>query len=311
MSEDAAIVSTTHRFRTAALWLGAAAVLLALATTPAPGQVQDNAPEASECTLRFGWEPYGLLQFIDDEGIVTGAEIELFREVADEVGCQVVLRHLPWARILLEIETGTLDLTASASRTSERLRYARFSVPYRSTEMALIVRAGEAGDYDLRTLADIGRTDFRLGVIWGYHYGEQFSRLMQEPAFAAQVEGAADYVINIQKLIHRRIDGIMVDDIAVLLGEARASRVLHQVERHPLRVAGDDLHFMFSRATVSPELVEEFNGVLLRMEADGSLARLFCRFRHIQGQQPAGTAATGCGPDKQLAPNGSAGGTHR
>lgn len=306
-------MSATHRFWTTALWLGAAGLLLALALAmaPASGQVRDNQPEDGDCTLRFGWEPYGLLQFVDDEGIVTGAEIQLFREVAEEVGCEVVLRHLPWARILLEIETGTLDMTASASRTAERLRYARFSVPYRSTEMALIVRVGEADDYDLRTLADIGRADFRVGVIWGYHYGEEFTRLMQEPAFAAQVEGAADYVINIQKLIHRRIDGIMVDDIAVLLGEARASRVLHRVERHPLRVAGDDLHFMFSRATVRPELVEEFNRVLLRMEADGSLARLFCRFRHIQGQQPNGTAATVCGPKTQPAPDRSAGGTHR
>ncbi|TVR99110.1 MAG: hypothetical protein EA406_04535 [Rhodospirillales bacterium] len=263
--------------------LGTAVLLLALAIGAAAAEMRDGALGDRDCTLRFGWEPYGFLQFVDDEGIVTGAEIELFREIAEEVGCQVVLRNLPWARILLEIETGTLDLTASASRTAVRLRYARFSVPYRSTEMALFVRAGDADAYDLRTLADIGRTGFRLGVIWGYHYGEEFDRLMQDPAFAAQVEGAADYVINIRKLIHRRIDGIMVDDIAVLAGEARASHVLDQVERHSLHVAGDDLHFMFSRATIGRELVEDFNRLLLRMDEDGSLARLFSRFRHIEG----------------------------
>jgi ABC-type amino acid transport substrate-binding protein len=41
------------------------------------------------CTLRVGWEPYAPYTYPDSAGEVTGADIDLVRAVAAEIGCTV------------------------------------------------------------------------------------------------------------------------------------------------------------------------------------------------------------------------------
>jgi polar amino acid transport system substrate-binding protein len=178
---------------------------------------------------------------------------------------------LPWARVLLEIERGALDVASSASRSPERDTFALFSDPYRLAEVAIFVRKGEAGHYPLNSLADIRAQDFRLGIIVGYHYSPGFADLVQDPAFAAKVDGAAGYEVNINKLLLGRIDGFLVDDVGVMIGEAKKLGVQDQIERHPLPVANEYLHFMLSRKSVEPAMVDAMNASLARMKADGRL----------------------------------------
>ena len=97
---------------------------------------------AKACVLRVGWEPYGVYTFRDADGQATGIDIEMMRTVAKEVGCRTHFTERPWARILLEIEQGELEVTTSASRNREREAFAHFSRPYREAEVALFVRRG-------------------------------------------------------------------------------------------------------------------------------------------------------------------------
>jgi len=230
------------------------------------------------CVLRMGWEPYAVYTFADKDGNPTGVDIELIKAVAKEVGCEVTFRQLPWARMLLELENGVLDATSSTSKTPERELFAHFSEPYREAEMAVFVRRGETGKHPLKGLSSIPGAGFKLGVIAGYYYGPEFADLMEDPKFAAQVDGAADYETNIRKLLHGRIDGLLVDDVGVVTGEAKALGVEDKIERHPVRIAGDDLHFMFSRKTVDPATFEAINASLAKMIADGRVDEIVARY---------------------------------
>jgi polar amino acid transport system substrate-binding protein len=239
------------------------------AAGPAPG---------GGCLLRTAWEPYDPFTFVDSEGILTGADIELLKVVAEEIGCELSFRGMPWNRILLEIEKGAVDVTSSASWTPERDKWAWFSAPYRSPKTALFVRKGATASHGLGELADVPRIGFRLGVIEGYFLGEEFARLMDDPAFFASVEGAADYPVNLTKLLHGRIDGFLVDDVDVLRAEAQALGVLDAVEQHPLEVEVVNLHYMFSRKTVSRDTFLAFDQALRRMKAAGRVDAIFQKF---------------------------------
>jgi polar amino acid transport system substrate-binding protein len=162
---------------------------------------------AAECMLRVGWEPYAPYTYADETGEVTGADIELIRTLADEVGCAAEFAELPWARILREVEHGTLDVSTSTSWTPERTEWAWFSEPYRETEMAIYVRRGEVGRWDLQSLADIAEQEFRLGVITDYYYGDEYQALTADPRYDPWIDGATDYATNIRKLSSARIDG--------------------------------------------------------------------------------------------------------
>lgn len=238
------------------------------------------APTAADasCALRAGWTQYAIYTFKDAQGKVTGIDAELAKAIATDIGCALTLVELPWARILTEIKDGTLDMTSSASRTPERGTFARFSAPYREAEVAIFVRKGGSDEYTLDALSSISNSDFELGVVVGYYYGAEFERLMKDPAFAAHVEGATDYPINIRKLLHDRIDGFLVDDIGVMVGEMKILGVTEQLERYPLRIAAESLHMMFSKKSVDPSIVEAVNASLAKMKADGRLKTIMDRF---------------------------------
>jgi polar amino acid transport system substrate-binding protein len=226
---------------------------------------------AQQCTLRAGHDSYGIYSYIDAEGRAGGIDIDVIRAFADELGCYVTFVEMPWTRILLAIEAGQLDMTSSASMTPERQTFARFSAPYRQAEVAIYVRRGESGRFELEELQDIAKAGLRLGIVTGYYYGEDFDALIEDESFAAQIDPAADYDINIRKLLHGRIDGFIVDDVGVMVSAIRRLGVEDQVERHPLLLPGDDLHFMFGRKSVDALRVEDINHVITRMQDDGRL----------------------------------------
>jgi polar amino acid transport system substrate-binding protein len=235
---------------------------------------------AEPCELRVGWEPYAPYTFADESGRVTGSDIDLIRVIGEEIGCAVKFAELPWARILREIENGTLDVSTSTSWTLERTNWALFSEPYRETEMAIYVRRGEINRFALDSLADLPRERFRLGVIVDYYYGKAFADLMNDPHYAQWIDGGTDYQTNIRKLINGRINGYLVEDVTVMEAELRKLGLADQVERYPLRVPGERLRFMFSRRTVDPRRVARVNDAIARMRTDGRLHAILSKYLH-------------------------------
>lgn len=233
---------------------------------------------AASCALKIGWEPYRPYQFAGSDDQPTGADIEIMRAIAETIECDAVFEEKPWARQLIELKHGMLDVVLSASRTAEREEYAWFSVPYRQAEMAIFVRQGTASQYPLSKLSDIADVNFQLGVIYGYYYGKEFEELKNHPAFAVHIDAAADYPTNIGKLLHERIDGLLVDDQTVMLAEAQALGVEDRIEQHPVHIPGDDFHLMFSRLSVDLDIVARVNRVLSRMLSDGSIQAILDDF---------------------------------
>lgn len=230
------------------------------------------------CNLRTGIEPYGVYMFIGADGKAAGVDVDLVQAIADELGCVASFPKMPWARALLELEHGRLDVGTSASRTPERERFARFSAPYRQAQMGIYVRKGETGRYALDGLSGITDAGLRLGVMRGFYYGPEFEALMADPAFARQVDIAVDYETNIRKLLHGRIDGFLVDDIGVMVGALADYGAEDQVEQHPVFLAGDEFHLMFSKKSVSADLVARIDEVLARMETDGRLRHIMDKY---------------------------------
>jgi polar amino acid transport system substrate-binding protein len=233
---------------------------------------------AEPCTLRVGWEPYAPFTFADDQGEATGADIDLIEAIGDEIGCSVVPVELPWARIVKEVEQGTLDLSTSTSWTLEREQWALFSKPYRETEIAIYVRRGEIPRFALQELADVPEQQLRLGVIVDYYYGKALAEAASDPAFAAWLDGAPDYATNIRKLVSGRIDGFLVEDIAVMEAELERTGMSERVERYPLRIPGEKLRFMFSRKTVEPNTVAKVDATVAKMRADGRLDAITAKY---------------------------------
>lgn len=248
-------------------WLGVALILAATVEA-----------QAEPCSLSVGWEPYGTRIYVDAEGAVTGSDIELMRTLAEEIGCSITFKPLPWPRHLLELKAGLVDVATSVRWNAERADFGWFSDVYRLDEMALYVLRGTVGNHRLSGLASLPEAGFKLGVIGGYYYGPQFEALMANPAFARQVEIASDYATNIRKLIHGRIDGVLADDVTAAMEAAKTLGVWERIERYPLTIPGNASQLLFSKKSVAPALVAAVNARLVAMKSDGRLQRIMDKY---------------------------------
>ena len=224
-------------------------------------------------TLIQGWNPWKPFAYLDETDSLTGIDVEIVYHILSFSGYAISYQDAPWARQLKWIEDGTIQITGSAMITPERESFAYFSDPYYRESYILFIRKGESGNYDISSLQDVVGSSFRLGVMRGSLYGDEFVRLMRNPEFSRQVEEVTSDEQNYQKLLTNRLDGFIQESSRMLI-EGKASGILEQVE--PLfAIEGNFLHFMFSKQSVSPEIVAMFNEGLRTLHADGTYQRLF------------------------------------
>ncbi len=243
-----------------------AAGLLALVLLP-------NAP-AVACVLRVrqNADPTALMRGAD--GLLSGPQVETVREALRRIGCSAVIVPLPWARALLDLETGRLDVLPDTHRVPEREAFAWFSRSTWASTVRVFMRVSDLGAHHApRSLEAFAQRKLRLGVQTGVRYGADIDRLLKSEPFKDRLERAPSRQGLWKMLALGRIDG-------VLAGEQTGRRELvplglaERVAAAPIRLAEEPSHTAFSRATVKAGLVDRFDAALLAMRQDGTIERI-------------------------------------
>ena len=82
-------------------------------------------------TLQVGVALYTPWVMRDPSGELSGFEIDVARQLAEDMNVEVEFRVYPWDRIILGLESGEVDIIASGlSITPERALHVAFSQPY-------------------------------------------------------------------------------------------------------------------------------------------------------------------------------------
>ena len=237
----------------------------------------EQSAEAESRILIQGWESYPPLTYMDSQNNLTGLDIEIVQEICRRTGYEVKYQEAPWARLLLWLKNGTIQIASSATKTSEREKIAYFSDPYYKESYIVFVRKGEAANYRIKGLQDLIDSSFRLGVIRANVYGAEFDQLIKDPAFSKHIEEVTSDVQNHKKLLSNRLDGF-IEESSRMSTEGRKTGIYEKVE--PLFVIGEDyMHFMFSKKSTTPEIAQMFNSELKKMRADGKYQELFKKYK--------------------------------
>lgn len=128
-----------------------AVILLAL-LTPGPARAQEPAPEenveARENILRIPKpdlldldqirfvtdNDYPPFNYLDEEGELTGFNVDLMRAICDELSVECKIRTVSWGRLLPSLKDGEADAVIASIRVSEKtLRQADFTDSYYHT----------------------------------------------------------------------------------------------------------------------------------------------------------------------------------
>ncbi|MDE1462041.1 substrate-binding periplasmic protein [Spartinivicinus poritis] len=210
---------------------------------------------------QMGYASFSPYMYKGEMGKVTGLDYELTQAVFKIAGCRIDFVHMPWARIIIQIQEGKLDMTGLASKTAEREQYAIFSDSYRYEEGRLLIRKNETQKWPLKTLGNVVNFNMRIGTIIGAWQGKEFAKLMDNNNFKKLIINVADHSDRYAMLLSNRIDALLSDRL-YMLSEIRKKGLMEQVELHPYIVRKTPVHYMFSKKTVPVKDVELINQAL-------------------------------------------------
>lgn len=226
---------------------------------------------ACEKTVRWANDPP--YDMPDSNMHVRGATSDLLREVLRRMDCKPRFIKLPWARGLRNLENGSLDILPGALITPERETFAYFSAPIHRSPNVLFMNREASRRFAFDSLSHISHSNFRLGIQIGVIYSSEYAELIKHSDFRARTVPVTDRRGAWQMLSAGRLDGLIADEVTGLL-ELQQLGLTRQIIRSQLVVSEEPAVVAFSRKSLQPEFVEQFNAVLATVVADGTYARI-------------------------------------
>ena len=231
--------------------------------------------KAYTCELKVGWEDWPPYQFKKGEQ-VTGLDMDIVKAIAKAEGCTVSFDEIPWKRHLVNIERGKTDLATGASKTPDREKYANFTDNYRNETMSLFV-SKDKKDLKIKNTKElielIKKDQFKLGVLRGYYYGEEFKKSLEDQVFKSKVEEVTSIKQNLIKCSTGRIDGILGDKFVVthnIIEEGLADKVFLT----KLDVNTDAVFIMLSKKSVDKNKLDLIQSGLEKISKNGTLEKI-------------------------------------
>jgi polar amino acid transport system substrate-binding protein len=167
-----------------------------------------------------------------------------------------------WLDSLEALKNGSQDIASGATYSKDRAAYVYYSKPYRYEEDGLFILRDEFEQYPFNTVTEfldlIKKRKFRIGVKKGAITSDgNINDFLSNPEYATHKVTVENDKENIEMLLSKQIDAFITDRIE------GASLVLKLDLGKKITEKGLSLktpiHFIFSKKTQTPEVVDTFN----------------------------------------------------
>ncbi|OPA74627.1 amino acid ABC transporter substrate-binding protein [Paenibacillus selenitireducens] len=173
-------------------------------STPALA-ASDNQTKSKKLVLGTSadYPPYEFHKKINGKDQILGFDIEIAKEIAKDMGAELVIEDMKFDSLLLALNAGKVDMVMSAMNpTEERRKNVDFSNIYYQSDQAVLIRAEDKDKYT--TMDDLK----------GKHIGAQKSSIYEDMARAvpnATVDALAKISDLVLSLESKRIDAIVLE----------------------------------------------------------------------------------------------------
>ena len=199
-----------------------------------------------------GFAPYEYYE----NGEIVGIDIDIAREVAKELGKELVIKDIAFDSIINEVKTGKSDFAAAGiSYTKERGKAVLFSINYVDSKQVVVVR----NDSSINSSSDLknAKIAVQLGSVADTYVTSEYKK--------AEIIRQKKYLTTIQDLEDGKVDCVVMDELPAL--EILKTKSNMRILEKPLVT---DSYGIIVRKS-NDELLEVINKVIKRMQDDGSL----------------------------------------
>ncbi|MBU1435857.1 MAG: transporter substrate-binding domain-containing protein [Gammaproteobacteria bacterium] len=200
---------------------------------------------------------------------VTGTDIDLIRQVVQDVGSELQLLYMPESRALNDLEGGKVDLLFAASYTEERSKYAWFSQPYRNEVSVVIVHPLVLERYpelkNKTTFWDLARRKLIGTVNPKGFYGAAFEQLKKQKSVQHRLVAIFDAEQRMALVLSQRADYTVADKASIRI-RFETQPMYQQLIALPFELDSAEIHLMLSKKTVSADCVALINQSLSKYQ---------------------------------------------
>jgi ABC-type amino acid transport substrate-binding protein len=245
----------------------------ATAAAARPNVVYDLPDLAGRTVIAVTANDFTPFQYLDPQtGEAMGYEYDLVTEICNRLNCTIEWQNSSWDTMIAAVNAGQFDVGMDGiTITAERAEQVDFSIPYKTMQQFMLVRAGEdrfttpaefAADPDLLIGSQAGTTQFYTAVYDVLDGDEANPRIQLFENFGAAVQA------------------LIVGDVDMVLASAESGSGYIGANPDQLELLGDpigneDLGFIF---TPGSDLVDSFNQAIGTMQRDGFLDYLNTRW---------------------------------
>ncbi|MEV0336965.1 amino acid ABC transporter substrate-binding protein [Nocardia sp. NPDC050717] len=234
----------------------AAAVLAVVAATGLSACSSADDPNVLKVGTEGTYAPFSY----QDNGTLTGYDVEVAQAVGEKLGKRVEFVQTPWDSIFAGLESQRFDLVANQVTVNpERTAKYSLSQPYTTSEGVIVTKSDNT---TITTLADLaGKTTAQSATSnWGQVAKDA----------GAKVEAVEGFVQAVQLLKSGRVDATVNDTLAV--GE-----YTKKTGDTGIKIAGktgETSKQAFAARKDDAALIADIDKALEQLRADGTLARL-------------------------------------
>ena len=224
-------------------------VLVACGNEDSPEQKVATTKVKRDCNLTMGWESRAPYQF-ERNGEITGIDVQIFKQAADKVNCDVSFVEKSWAELLTDLEKGEVDVLAGATITPAREDFANFSPTYRDESFTLFIRSGNT--YDGDSLTGFLSRSQKIGITSDYFYGEEVYELMNHPQYSSLFIDSKSGEQSFFNILYSELDGVLADPVE---GHyiIKRKRLDDRIKASNVHIPSDSVAFMFSKKSIKDQ----------------------------------------------------------
>lgn len=225
-----------------------------------------NEPVAQkrDCTITYGWEARKPYQFFENKKM-QGIDVDLLAQAANESNCDLAFVEKTWNELLVDVESGKVDVIAGATKTDERAKYADFSVPYREESFVLFVQSNsQFADKNIVNFLSLGN---KIGVASGYYYGNEVADLMDHAQYSQSFVSSKTNEANFYNVEYGRVHGVLVDPVEgryIIKRKGLGSKM----KASAIEIPADAVTYMFSQKSKHKEQLDKIKAGIEQMVAN-------------------------------------------
>lgn len=230
--------------------------------------------EACQLTLQAQHFPPRFIK--DAAGNWSGYNVDIFRLLANQMGCDAHFLEIPWGRALQLLATGELDAMSNMSFNAERAEFANFVGPHLHEQVKLVTNLDPAPTKT--SLAELIADDHLITVMKGIYYGLEFQQALTHfPEFEQRLVFVTTNQQKLELFLTGRVHFMLEDQVN--LQQLYQNNILNPTQHKALFTLHENpVYFAFSKIRWPEGEQQSLNDAWQKLVQEGQIKRLMQQY---------------------------------